>query len=48
MKVYIPENEYGIAAHWLYDRKRRGEAVSGKKLAKEIEKIHQYTAVRLT
>ena len=35
------ENEYGIAAHWLYDRKRRGEAVSGKKLAKEIEWVQQ-------
>jgi len=35
------ENEYGIAAHWLYDRKRRGEAVSGKKLAQEIEWVQQ-------
>jgi GTP diphosphokinase / guanosine-3',5'-bis(diphosphate) 3'-diphosphatase len=36
------ENEYGVAAHWLYDRKRRGEAnVSGKKLAQEIEWVQQ-------
>ncbi|HVM76953.1 MAG TPA: RelA/SpoT family protein [Candidatus Paceibacterota bacterium] len=35
------ENEYGVAAHWLYDQKRRGEAVSGKKLAKEIEWVQQ-------
>ncbi|HVN26357.1 MAG TPA: RelA/SpoT family protein [Candidatus Paceibacterota bacterium] len=35
------ENEYGVAAHWLYDRRRRGEGVSGKALAKEIEWVQQ-------
>lgn len=36
------ENEYGVAAHWLYDQKRRGEsAVSGKKLAQEIAWVQQ-------
>ena len=41
-KAMHDENEYGIAAHWLYDQKRRGEAVSGRKLAKEIEWVHAY------
>ena len=40
-KAMHDENEYGVAAHWLYDRKRRGEAVSGKKLAREIEWVQQ-------
>lgn len=35
------ENEYGVAAHWIYDRKRRGETVSGKKLAKELSWVQQ-------
>lgn len=35
------ENEYGVAAHWLYDQKRRGENVSGKKLAQEIAWVQQ-------
>jgi GTP pyrophosphokinase len=35
------ENEYGVAAHWLYDRKRRGEAVSGKRLAEELTWVQQ-------
>src|SRR5258708_240051 len=35
------ENEYGVAAHWLYDQKRSGEAVSGKKLAGEIAWVQQ-------
>jgi GTP diphosphokinase / guanosine-3',5'-bis(diphosphate) 3'-diphosphatase len=41
------ENEYGVAAHWLYDRKRSGEVrgseknISGKKLASEIEWVQQ-------
>jgi GTP diphosphokinase / guanosine-3',5'-bis(diphosphate) 3'-diphosphatase len=35
------ENEYGVAAHWLYDQKRRGEKVSGKKLAQEIAWVQQ-------
>ena len=35
------ENEYGVAAHWLYDRKRRGEAVSGKRLARELTWVQQ-------
>lgn len=38
------ENEYGVAAHWLYDRKRRGEAVlhkRGRKLAEELAWVQQ-------
>lgn len=36
------ENEYGVAAHWLYDQKRRGEQVaSGKKLAQDIAWVQQ-------
>lgn len=35
------ENEYGVAAHWLYDKKRRGESVSGKKLAHELTWVQQ-------
>jgi GTP pyrophosphokinase len=35
------ENEYGVAAHWLYDKKRRGENVSGKKLARELTWVQQ-------
>jgi guanosine-3',5'-bis(diphosphate) 3'-pyrophosphohydrolase len=35
------ENEYGVAAHWLYERRRSGEAVSGKKLAQEIAWVQQ-------
>ena len=35
------ENEYGVAAHWLYDRRKSGEVVSGKKLAQEIEWVQQ-------
>ena len=35
------ENEYGVAAHWLYDQKRRGERLSGKKMAEEITWVQQ-------
>lgn len=36
------ENEYGVAAHWLYKQRRNGEpAVSGKKLAQEIAWVQQ-------
>jgi len=35
------ENEYGVAAHWLYDQKRRGVKISGKELSKEIEWVQQ-------
>ena len=35
------ENEYGIAAHWLYKQKQEGVAVSGKKLAQEIAWVQQ-------
>lgn len=35
------ENEYGVAAHWLYKQRKEGVAVSGKKLAKEIEWVQQ-------
>jgi len=36
------ENEYGIAAHWLYKEKNGGgAAVSGKKLAQEIAWVQQ-------
>jgi guanosine-3',5'-bis(diphosphate) 3'-pyrophosphohydrolase len=35
------ENEYGIAAHWLYKQKKDGEVISGKKLAQEIAWVQQ-------
>ena len=35
------ENEYGVAAHWLYDRKRSGEKVSGKELARGLAWVQQ-------
>jgi len=35
------ENEYGVAAHWLYKQKQGGAAVSGKKLAQEIAWVQQ-------
>jgi len=36
------ENEYGVAAHWLYKQKQNsGMAVSGKKLAQEIAWVQQ-------
>jgi GTP pyrophosphokinase len=36
------ENEYGIAAHWLYKEKKNGpSATSGKKLAQELVWIQQ-------
>jgi GTP pyrophosphokinase len=36
------ENEYGIAAHWLYKEKKNGSpAVSGKKLAQELAWVQQ-------
>jgi GTP pyrophosphokinase len=36
------ENEYGVAAHWLYKQKQNGApAVSGKKLAQEIAWVQQ-------
>jgi GTP pyrophosphokinase len=35
------ENEFGVAAHWLYDQNRRGERISGKKMAEEITWVQQ-------
>ncbi|MDO8536799.1 MAG: RelA/SpoT family protein [bacterium] len=35
------ENEYGIAAHWLYEQKKKGEEVSVKKLTEEIKWVEQ-------
>ncbi len=41
------ENEYGVAAHWLYKQRQgassegRGNQISGKKLAKELEWVQQ-------
>jgi GTP pyrophosphokinase len=35
------ENEYGVAAHWLYKQKQEGVAVSGKKLAQETAWVQQ-------
>jgi len=36
------ENEYGVAAHWLYKQKGSGDpTISGKKLAREIEWVQQ-------
>lgn len=35
------EDEYGIAAHWLYQQKRGGETVSPKKLTEEISWVQQ-------
>jgi guanosine-3',5'-bis(diphosphate) 3'-pyrophosphohydrolase len=36
------ENEYGVAAHWLYKQKQNGAfAVTGKKLAQEIAWVQQ-------
>ncbi len=35
------ENEYGIAAHWLYKEKGEGVKISGKKLAQEIAWVQQ-------
>jgi guanosine-3',5'-bis(diphosphate) 3'-pyrophosphohydrolase len=35
------ENEYGVAAHWLYKQKQQGAAVSGKKLAQETAWVQQ-------
>ena len=35
------ENEYGVAAHWLYKQKQGGVNVSGKKLAQEIAWVQQ-------
>lgn len=35
------ENEYGVAAHWLYKQKQEGATVSGKKLAQEIAWVQQ-------
>ncbi len=35
------ENEYGVAAHWLYERKRSGERVSGKELARGLAWVQQ-------
>ncbi len=42
-KEMLEENEYGVAAHWLYDRKRSGEPLSyrGKRLAKELAWVQQ-------
>ncbi len=38
------ENEYGVAAHWLYDQKRRGEKISGKQLAEDLSWVQQLRA----
>jgi len=35
------ENEYGVAAHWLYKEKGRSSIVSGKKLAEELTWVQQ-------
>jgi GTP pyrophosphokinase len=35
------ENEYGIAAHWLYKEKNEGVKISGKKLAQELAWVQQ-------
>jgi GTP pyrophosphokinase len=35
------ENEYGVAAHWLYKQKKDGVAISGKKMAQEIAWVQQ-------
>jgi GTP diphosphokinase / guanosine-3',5'-bis(diphosphate) 3'-diphosphatase len=35
------ENEYGVAAHWVYKQKSQGRPVSGKTLAKELEWVQQ-------
>jgi GTP pyrophosphokinase len=35
------EDEYGVAAHWLYKEKKGGNAVSGKKLAEELAWVQQ-------
>jgi GTP diphosphokinase / guanosine-3',5'-bis(diphosphate) 3'-diphosphatase len=42
-KEMLEENEYGVAAHWLYDRQRSGEPLSyrGKRLAKELAWVQQ-------
>ncbi len=45
-KEMLEENEYGVAAHWLYDRRRSGEplAYRGKRLAKELAWVQQLAA----
>ncbi|HUZ92982.1 MAG TPA: RelA/SpoT family protein [Candidatus Paceibacterota bacterium] len=35
------ENEYGIAAHWLYEQKKKGETMSAKKMTEEIRWVQQ-------
>ncbi len=41
-KAMHEENEYGIAAHWLYEQKRKGEdKISPKKLTEEIHWVQQ-------
>ncbi len=35
------ENEFGVAAHWLYDQTRRGERITGKQLAEELTWVQQ-------
>ncbi len=35
------ENEYGIAAHWLYEQKKKGEVVSAKKMTEEVRWVQQ-------
>lgn len=35
------EDENGIAAHWIYEQKKRGETVSAKKLTEEIVWVQQ-------
>ncbi|HUC31406.1 MAG TPA: RelA/SpoT family protein [Candidatus Paceibacterota bacterium] len=40
-KAMHDENEYGVAAHWLYKQNKQGVAVSGKKLAQEIAWVQQ-------
>ncbi len=35
------ENEHGIAAHWLYQQKKRGEEPAAKKITEEIKWVQQ-------
>lgn len=35
------ENEQGIAAHWLYEQKKRGEGVAAKKMTEEVRWVQQ-------
>ncbi len=35
------EDEYGIAAHWLYEQNRRGEKIKPKELTREVSWVQQ-------